>query len=172
MKRRLEVTEAGAAFFQLDDVVDMFMQATASPLLLATVIRLSKTLRRRAWAFLCNTGKWNMQWLQTFMRNLNDQSRFGYVEELSVPCMSPVFLGAYNAVYFCRILPTQWFDGQTLRALTLVAEKDAEFGWKESHFDFCRRVEFDFAAQAIALSLERRETERHRAEWTAQQLFL
>ena len=179
MKRRLEVTAPGAAFFELDEAVDILMKATVSPSLLVSLISLSKELRRRAWDFLCHTTKWDMVWLSQFLHHLRRFNHTEYGRYLQFPELFFIY-DAAKGVYFGRTALQLPYLGagvsKATAAQVLIIAPDPQrpslvaFGYRT--FNPRLVIGFDFAAQALGLSLERRQTEQHRAEWTAKQLFL
>lgn len=169
MKHQLEVTAQGAAFFQLYDAVEMLLCATASPLLLAQLIRVTKRMRRQAWDYLCSTEKWNLAWLDRFCSALEP---FPFVaQHHSVQLAHPVFLCLYGSFFLARDHTTQDSDYSVLILDEETVPTNTVY-WTCFTCHGYAVVPFDFAARALLISLLRRETEQNRLAWTQEELFL
>jgi hypothetical protein len=70
MKRLADSPGAATRFFELDECLDILLPAVADPLLVATLLQLSRALRYAVWRILGDPALCGRDWLLVFLQRL------------------------------------------------------------------------------------------------------
>jgi hypothetical protein len=91
MKRQLEHTDEGEAFFRHPDSVEILLLSVPSPTLVALLLQLSKETRRSVWDFLSNYHKCKYPFIDAFCEELWSLRERQVSSVEKPPGMHPIF---------------------------------------------------------------------------------
>ena len=104
MKRQLEQTEEGIAFFHLPEAIEILLSAVPFAAFLAQLIQLCKRTRRQAWDFLSDPIKCTSTWISSLCRDLGHYRERRNKGSFGVRVMYPVFVQTRTSYALCRVI--------------------------------------------------------------------
>lgn len=85
-------TLEGDQFFQFDEAIEILCASSPLPLLIATLLRLSKKVRRDVWDFLIDPHKCNEAWYHTFCEQLWHYRESCPKDNIPICSLHPLFV--------------------------------------------------------------------------------